>query len=71
MVFIEPEVLKRVPTGFSPDSPAAEWLKYKHFIVEHPLTEAELVAADFREKALEVFRAMKPFNDFCNESLER
>ena len=68
---VSPEVLKRVPTGFSPDSPAAEWLKYKHFIVEHPLTEAELVAADFREKALDVFRAMKPFNDFCNESLER
>ena len=68
---VSPEVLKRVPTGFSPDSPAAEWLKYKHFIVEHPLTEAELVSSDFREKALDVFRAMKPFNDFCNESLER
>lgn len=68
---VSPEVLKRVPTGFSSDSPAAELLKYKHFIVEHPLKDSQLCAADFGEKAVEVFRAMKPFNDFCNESLEQ
>lgn len=67
---VSPDTLKRVPTGFSPDSPAAEWLKYKHFIVEHPLDEAVLNAPDFAEKALAVFRAMKPFNDFCNEAIE-
>jgi len=67
---VSPEVLKRVPTGFSSDSPAVDWLKYKHFIVQHPLDEANLLAPDFGEQALAIFRAMKPFNDFCNEAIE-
>ncbi|HRS68437.1 MAG TPA: DUF2461 domain-containing protein, partial [Paludibacteraceae bacterium] len=67
---VSPEALKRVPTGFASDSPAAEWLKFKHFIVQHPVSDAEFIASDFHEKALSVFRAMKPFNDFLNEALE-
>jgi uncharacterized protein (TIGR02453 family) len=61
------EALKRVPAGFSPDSPAAEWLKYKHFCVSHPITESFLLQPDFVSHAARIFEAMLPFNRFFND----
>lgn len=65
-----PEVLQRVPLGFDANSPAANYLKYKHFCLCHYLTDAALCDSYFEQNALETFHAMKPFNDFCNEALK-
>lgn len=62
--------LKNVPRGYDPDSPYAEWIKYKCLYVEYPLTDAELTAPDFLDKTTEIFLAMKPFNDFLNAALK-
>ncbi|MDR3326522.1 MAG: DUF2461 domain-containing protein [Prevotellaceae bacterium] len=59
--------LSKVPAGFSADSPAAEWLKFKHYGVEHILDEKTLYREDFTSYAAEVFKAMKEFNSFFNQ----
>lgn len=64
-----PEILQRVPLGFDANSPAANYLKYKHFCICCYLSDAEMCSNNFQEKALKIFSAMKPFNDFCNEAL--
>ncbi len=63
------DVLKKMPQGFSPDSPAAEYLKFKTFFVQHSFTDDEVCAPDFLERLLPMCRAMKPFNDFMNAAL--
>lgn len=62
-------VLQRVPSGYDPKSPYADFLKYKCMYLEYPLKDQDLLEADFIEKATEIFLAMKPFNDFLNNAL--
>ena len=62
--------LKKVPNGYDPASPYAEWLKFKCMYVEYPLADEMLVEPDFIKTATEVFLAMKPFNDFLNRALK-
>ena len=47
--------LQRVPAGFSKDSPAAEYLKLKHFYVFKPFVNREVVKKDFIDKIVELF----------------
>ncbi len=69
---IEPftEPLKKLPLGFSPDSPAAELLKYKHFVLSSPIDEKAMARPDFIDYAAKVFRTMKRYNDFFNEIID-
>ncbi len=62
--------LKRMPAGYSEDHPATDLLKYKSFIVLHPLEDEDLIDDDLQEVVLEAFKAMKPFNRFFNEAIE-
>lgn len=62
--------LKNVPKGYDPDSPYAEWLKYKCLYLEYELSESDLLQDDFVEKATDIFLSMKPFNDFINAALK-
>lgn len=61
--------LRRVPQGFAPDSPAADYLKFKEFFVEHHFSDDEVCASDFLDRLLPMCRAMKPFNDFVNAAV--
>ena len=62
--------LKKVPRGYDPNHPQAEYLKYKSWYLEVPLTDKELCAPDFVEHAVAVFRKMQPFNAFLNQALQ-
>lgn len=64
-----PDALKKMPQGFSPDSPAAEYIRFKMFFVEHRFTDDEVCAPDFLDNVLPMCRAMKPFNDFMNAAI--
>jgi uncharacterized protein (TIGR02453 family) len=67
----EDRVLKRVPRGFSADSPAAEYLKLNHFYVWKQLPD-ELVTSDrYIPEALRLYELMKPLNDFLNRAVGR
>lgn len=62
--------LKKVPAEYDSAHPQAEYLKYKSWYLEYPIPDAELLdGAVFLSHAAEIFRLMKPFNDFLNAAL--
>ena len=62
--------LKNVPAGYEKDHPQAKYLKYKNWYLEYPVQDNELSDGDrFLSKAADVFRRMKPFNDYLNKAL--
>ena len=62
--------LKNVPAGYEKEHPQAEYLKFKSWYLEYPIKDEELGDAEtFLVKAVEIFRAMKPFNDYLNKAL--
>lgn len=63
-------VLKNVPAGYNKEHPQAEYLKFKSWYLEYSLKDEELNDAEaFLAKAAEIFRIMKPFNDYLNKAL--
>lgn len=63
--------LKYVPAGYDKAHPQAEYLKYKSWYLEYSVTDEEVCDdVGFLKKAVEVFKAMKPFNDFLNKALK-
>lgn len=67
---VQGTALKNVPAGYEKEHPQAEYLKFKSWYLEYPIKDAELNDADaFLAKAAELFRTMKPFNDYLNKAL--
>lgn len=67
---INGDKLKRPPKGFDADFEGIEFLKFKDYTVFHPVSD-ELVKSDgFEDYAIEVFKSMKPLNDFLNRALD-
>lgn len=63
--------LKNVPAGYDKEHPQAEYLKFKSWYLEYPIRDEELQDAEaFLAKAADLFRIMKPFNDYLNKALE-
>lgn len=62
--------LKNVPAGYDKEHPQAEFLKFKSWYLEYPIKDAEMANTEaFIAQATELFRLMKPFNDYLNEAL--
>ncbi len=62
--------LKNVPRGYDGEHPLADFLKFKSWYLEYPVKDGELLQIDtFLPRAIEVFAAMKPFNDYLNRAL--
>ncbi len=62
--------LKNVPAGYDKEHPQAEYLKFKSWYLEYPLTDEEVMDAEaFPAKAAGIFRMMKPFNVYLNKAL--
>ena len=62
--------LKNVPTGYEKEHPQAEYLKYKSWYLEYPIQDEELADSElFLAKAADIFRLIKPFNDYLNNAL--
>lgn len=56
----EGESLTRVPKGFDPEHPQADWLKRKQFLAMHRFTDKQALAKDFAAQVVTVARAMFP-----------
>jgi len=63
------EKLKNPPKGFPKDFPDIDILKFKSFTVMHPLSYEQVIASDFLEYALEIFKKMKDFNAYINRAI--
>lgn len=61
--------LKKVPAGYDPDCPQAEYLKNKSWYLEYPVTDRQLLEEDFLQFAAGIFTKMQPFNAFLNAAL--
>ncbi len=66
---VSSDSLKKVPNGFPKDFEGAEWLKYKNYQLWHPMTDDEMAGRQAQERIVDVFRAMKPFNEYFNSIL--
>ena len=61
--------LKRIPRDFPKDAKSGDWLKYKSYIAMHHFEDKDILGDHFMEKTFELFKALKPFNDFLNEAI--
>lgn len=62
--------LSRVPKGYEPDNPAADYLKLKSFVCISFFTDAELTSKDLVKKTVAAFEALQPLIIFLNNSME-
>lgn len=65
------ESLKKVPQGFSPDSPVAQYLKLKHITPHHPLEDQDVTKEDAFDRIVEIYRVMFPLISFLNTAIEQ
>jgi uncharacterized protein (TIGR02453 family) len=61
-------LLSRMPKGYEPDNPAAEYLKLKSYIATVKLSDADLSSKNLVKKITTAFEALQPLVEFINES---
>ncbi|MDX9846800.1 MAG: DUF2461 domain-containing protein [Tenuifilaceae bacterium] len=64
------ESLKRVPAGFSSDSPVAKYLMLKHITPSRPLKSNEILDSNLIERISANYKVMLPLIAFINRSIE-
>lgn len=62
--------LTRVPKGYEPDNPAAEYLKMKSFIASIRVKDSVLTSGSLLKTTLQAFEALQPVLHFINRSIE-
>jgi uncharacterized protein (TIGR02453 family) len=63
---IDGEKLKTVPKGYPKDHPYIELLKFKSYLVMNKASDKLVLSNSFFEHIIDVFKAMKPLNDYLN-----
>jgi uncharacterized protein (TIGR02453 family) len=62
-------LLSRVPKGYDPTNPAAEYLKLKSFIAMTAVSDADLQSSQLVRKTVTAFSALLPLIDFINTAV--
>jgi uncharacterized protein (TIGR02453 family) len=60
----------RVPKGYEPENPAAEFLKYKSYIASISLSDEDLTGPQLLKKTLKAFDTLQPLLQFLNRPQE-
>jgi uncharacterized protein (TIGR02453 family) len=63
-------LLRRVPKGYEPDNPAADYLKLKSFVAISFFNDTDLTSKDLVKKTVAAFEALQPVVEFINNSME-
>jgi uncharacterized protein (TIGR02453 family) len=63
-------LLSRVPKGYEPGNPAADYLKLKSFVAISFFSNADLTSKDLVKKTVAAFEALQPIINFINHSVE-
>ena len=61
--------LTRVPRGYSPDHPAAHWLRFNSFTASRELTDAEALSPKLVENILKEYAVLLPMVRWLNAAL--
>jgi uncharacterized protein (TIGR02453 family) len=64
---IDGEKLKTAPKGYPSNHPNIEFLKLKSYLVVNEASDKLVLSNEFFDHILNVFKAMKPLNDYLNE----
>ncbi|MGA2405683.1 MAG: DUF2461 domain-containing protein [Bacteroidales bacterium] len=64
---IDGEKLKTAPKGYPSSHPHIELLKFKSYLVVNEVSDKMVLSNDFFDHVLNVFRAMKPLNNYLND----
>ncbi len=67
---VQGEHLKKVPQGYEPGNPAADYLRLKSFTVSNTLADSGLTSSGIVDHCLEVYAAMRPLLDFLNRAVD-
>ncbi len=67
---IKGDKLKTVPKGFPKDHPELSLLQYKSFLLVHDVDDKLVTSDGFMKHLIDVYKSMKPFNDFLNRAEE-
>lgn len=62
--------LKTLPKGFSKDFPYPDYLRPKDYSISHHVEDGFFHRGDWLDRTEDVFRLMKPFNDFVNYTID-
>lgn len=62
--------LSRIPKGYEPDNPAADYLKLKSFIAFVPIRDEELQSKTLSKKSIDAFIALHPLIEFLNTAVD-
>jgi len=62
--------LKKLPHGIEKDNPAAEYLKFKSWMVLHELSDEELLSSSLLKTTLKGFSQAQPLVKFLNRPIE-
>jgi uncharacterized protein (TIGR02453 family) len=62
--------LKKVPQGYDKDNPAADYLRFKSWMIITDVSDAQLQSPQLVKQTIHAFRQAKPFIDFINRSIE-
>ena len=65
---VQGDKMARVPKGFDPQSPAADWLRYKHLYYYLELPAKLALTPDLYKQLLSRLKLLVPFNDFLNNA---
>lgn len=68
--FSDEYTLSRLPKGYEPENPAAEYLKLKSFIAFVELKDEDLTSKTLVKKTLEAFESLQPLLMFLNTAVE-
>ncbi|MDR1101773.1 MAG: DUF2461 domain-containing protein [Clostridiales bacterium] len=67
---VKGEALKKAPRGYDETHPLVEYLKFKSWYLQFPISDKSILSEAFVTEAARVFRVMKPFNDYLNVALK-
>jgi uncharacterized protein (TIGR02453 family) len=62
-------MLSRVPKGYEPNNPAADYLKLKSFVAVISLKNADITTPGFKKQILTAFETLQPLNEFLNKAV--
>ena len=62
--------LKRVPKGYAPDAPYADWMRLKSYCLVMNVDDDFITQPDLAKRVAVLFRTTKPFNDYINRAVD-
>ena len=62
--------LKRVPKGYAPDAPYADWMRLKSYCLVMNVDDDFITQPDLAKRVADLFRTTKTFNDYINRAVD-